>query len=173
MDLYDGNEYRATTRWPYSIGAGCVVFRLEDGMVEVLLLVRDASPQFTELNQGLATTYHIPKGHANVDETLQQSAIRETAEEAGVDVNIRTYLGTKTDTFVHPKANIKNVKTVHYFAAEWLGDSTSGDHEHSSKTWVTLDEAKKLLGAPNPKGEDEIIERLKKYLELMEAKEQS
>ncbi len=167
MKLYSTKEYRVTQDWPYVIGAGCLVYRMNEGVAEVLLLVRDSKSSSWQENQGLDITYHIPKGHAHMDETLQQSALRETEEEAGVVSEIVTYLGSKTDHFIHPKTQIKNVKTVHYFAAEWKSDLETADHEHSSKQWCSLVEAVTLLGKPNPKGEDEIATRLQKFFELV------
>lgn len=166
MQLNDSNEYRATKEWPYAISAGCIVFRKIDTKVEVLLLVRDSSKIEWGRSQNQKLSYHLPKGHCGFNETLAQAAVRETQEEAAVEGEVQTYLGARTDIFVHPNTQYPTDKTVHYFALLWKNDLPGMDSEHSSKTWVSIEEAEKLLGKPNPKGEDELIRRFKKYLEV-------
>lgn len=109
-------------------------------------------------------TYHLPKGHNEFNETLLETAVRETGEEAGCSVEIQTYLGTLNKEYTY-KGNFYS-RAFHYFAALWQQDIGVMDQEHDEKVWVSIDEAGKLLGKPNPKGEDELIRRLKKFLEL-------
>lgn len=169
MDLYSSNEYRATKDWPYAVSSGCVVFRHAEGGVQVLVLPRDSAKNNWGRDGGLQVSYHLPKGHVGLDETLQEAAKRETEEEAGVELVVKAYLGTREDVFTHPNTKIDTIKTVHYFAAEWQGNLPTKDNEHDAPVWVSVDEAVRLLGPPMPKHEDEIIERLKKYLELHNA----
>lgn len=166
MQLYDVSEYRASKNWPYAISAGCVVYRESPRGIEVLLLGREPAHTHNTTKQ---RAFNIPKGHVSQDETLQQSAVRETEEEAGVTAEIKTYLGALQRHFLHPVHKVKNEKTIHYFAAEWQKDLPVMDSEHDDKVWVLLNEAEKLLGPPNPKDEDEIIRRLKHFLELTDA----
>ena len=166
MKLYNSNEYRATKQWPYAISAGCVVYRINNGTVEILLLLRKAG-DFPQLKDGNIDSYHLPKGHMNIGETLEQTATRETAEEAGVSVEITTYLGARI--FDHTHLKMKQSKTIHYFAGLWQKDLESMDAEHTSKLWVNVDDALRLLGAPNPKREDERIKALITFLELSNA----
>lgn len=163
MKLYDVNEFRASEKWPYSVSAGCVVYRKSQSGTEVLLLRREPTHSH---NYSTEPSYNLPKGHVAFDETLLTAAERETEEEAGVEVDIQTYLGTKFWDTVHPFHGVNVKKTVHYFAALWKNDLPGIDDEHDEKVWVSPDEAEKLLGKPNPKGEDEIIKRLKDFLEL-------
>jgi 8-oxo-dGTP pyrophosphatase MutT (NUDIX family) len=165
MKLYDSGEYRATKQWPYSISAGCCVFRSNGSRIEVLLLLRRAGeyPQFKDND---ADTYHLPKGHSGFNERIDEAAIRETEEEAGVTVRLETYLGTRHWVVTHPVHKLPVDKTTHYFAAEWQSDLPEKDDEHSGAIWASLEDAEKLLGPPNPKGEDEIVRRLKTFLEI-------
>lgn len=163
MKLYN-NEYRATKNWPYAISAGTVVYRIKDGKTEVLLLKRKAG-DFPHLRDGHLDTYHLPKGHVSIGETLEQTALRETAEEAGCEVVLTTYLGTRLHQYTEYNGIIQD-KTIHYFAGEWRKSLSGHDSEHSETTWVPLSEAAKLLGDTNPKKEHEIITRLEKFLEL-------
>lgn len=167
MELYESGEYRAIEGWPYAISAGCVVYRQSDqGEVEILLLVRDGRKSDYNRDKSQIISYHLPKGHCKISELLTETAKRETAEEAGVEVAIITYLGIREDDFIPPLTSIRTRKTVHYFAAQWRKDLQGHDHEHTDTKWVFVDEALELLGAPNPKGEDEIVRRLKKFLIL-------
>lgn len=164
MQLYDTNEFRASRDWPYAISAGCVVYRHGESGLEVLLLKREAahSHNFTQ-----EVSYNLPKGHIEFDETIARAAERETNEEAGVSIHIQTYLGTKFWDIMHPVHHVSIQKTVHYFAARWESDLPSMDAEHDEKIWVSFEQAETLLGSPNPKGEDELIHRLKIFLELV------
>lgn len=163
MNLYESGEYRATKNWPYSICAGSVVYKVEDDELKILLLLRKAG-EFPQLIDGHVDSYHLPKGHMEIDETVQQTAIRETQEEAGCEIEIQTYLGAKVNQFVD--GGIARDKIVHFFAAKWLRDLDSIDSEHSNKVWKSFDEAVKLIGDLNPKREDTIVNRLADFLEL-------
>jgi len=167
MNLYESGEYRASKQWPYAVSAGCVVYRGSGQSLEVLLLPRDASKNKWGRSGGQAVSYHLPKGHVHIDETLTQAALRETAEEAGVEARVITYLGTRQDIFRHPNTAIDTDKLVHYFAAEWVGELPVKDDEHDGVIWVEPEEAMKLLGKPNPKGEDVLITRLLEALQVM------
>lgn len=166
MQLYDSNEYRASKDWPYAISAGCVVYREVDGQIQALLLKRTPDHSYNMTNKD---TYNLPKGHVDLTERLDQAAQRETEEEAGCESEITTYLGAHIRSFLLPKYQVPNEKTTHYFAAVWKRDLDTIDSEHDEKVWVSIEKAKKLLGQPNPKGEDEFITRLEKFLELTRA----
>lgn len=166
MKLYESNEYRATKAWPYAIAAGCVVYRMLKGKVEILLLKR-AAGQFPHLRDGHIDSYHLPKGHVVIGETLEQTAIRETAEEAGVIVEIQTYLGSRSNKYFDQK--VQQDKSVHYFAGLWQNDLEGIDDEHSETLWLSFEDALKYIGTHNPKREDLVVERLRKFLELTDA----
>ena len=163
MKLYESGEYRATKNWPYSIAAGCVVYKIEAGELEVLLLLRKAG-EFPQFIDGNVDTYHLPKGHIKLNETVEQAAVRETAEEAGCQVKIQTYLGARVNQ--HIDGGIPRDKIVHFFAAKWLRDLDSIDTEHSDKSWFNYKEAVRLIGKNNPKREDIVVKRLVDFLEL-------
>lgn len=169
MNFYqDSGEYRATTQWPYAIAAGCVVYRRVNSGVEVLLLERlgghPNGPSATK------NTYNLPKGHVAIGEPLEATAQRETEEETGAQVLLQTYLGSITHDFIHPRFKMHNIKDTHYFAAVWQADTQTMDTEHDAKKWLPLADAEKLLADPEARrGEDEVIRRLRTYLELTRA----
>lgn len=163
MKLYKGDEYRATKDWPYSVGSGCVVYRNTVDEVEVLVLVRKAG-EFPDLIGSDKDSYHLPKGHVSRNETLEQTALRETLEEAGCEAEIQTYLGGMLNQYVD--AGIPRDKFIHYFAAKWINDTEILDHDHSEKIWLTVKDAISKIKGANPKREDEILERFKRFLEL-------
>lgn len=170
MKLYDSNEFRATDDWPYAISAGCVAYRVKaDSSVELLLLTRDYDHDYFSAGDTNRLSYHLPKGHIEFNETIESAALRETKEELGADVELTTYLGALHHTFNHPKHLNTTDKVIHYFAAEWVKDVQKTDNEHDGRAWIPLDQAEQLMGKPNPKQEDIIISRFKKYLELANA----
>lgn len=167
MKLYESGEYRASANWPYSISAGCAVYR-QKGYLEILLLVRKAG-DYPELPDHNIDSYHLPKGHLKLAETLETAASRETAEEAGVNVKITTYLGMLRHNY---KDQLQHDKAVHYFAGLWQSNLPFKDDEHSEVKWVKIDEAIELLkyikDKPNPKQEHKILQRLKIFLQINE-----
>lgn len=164
MKFYEDGEYRASKDWPYAISAGCVVYRRNsEDSVEVLLLVRDNDHRMA-IPTRMGKNYNLPKGHIGLEETISQAAKRETEEEAGVKIKLQTYLGSLNTDFIHPAHDMKNQKTIHYFAAEWIEDAATMDSEHSRKVWHSIAEAIELVN--NYKGEEEVIKRLKKFLEV-------
>ena len=167
MKLYNSNEYRATKEWPYAISAGSVVYRVVDRRPEVLLLKRKVGHSHNPQNIAI---YNVPKGHCERNETIEQTAMRETKEETGCTVTLETYLGATLRSYIHPVYNVLIDKTTHYFAGLLQSDGDSMDKEHDSKLWVSANEAIDLLQMTSVKrGEAEIIQRLLRFLELTNA----
>lgn len=151
-------EYEYTTRnveWPIGISAGGVVYRKNGENVEILLLLRNKESD--------NPSYNLPKGTLKVDETLEQCAIREVKEEAGVNVELITYLGANTDVFLYK--DIEQTKTFHYYAAKYIDEAGDMDHEHEDKVWLDIESAKSKCRETEPeKNEVLFIERLEKFL---------
>lgn len=102
MLLYESNEYRATKNWPYAISAGCLIYRHQADNIEVLLLSREKKND-TWSAGNKQKSYHLPKGHVAFDELLTEAAQRESQEEAGCELAIKTYLGSINWDIIHPK----------------------------------------------------------------------
>jgi len=89
-------------------------------------------------------TWTLPKGTPVPGETLEQTALREVAEETGLEVRISRPFGSIEYRFVQQGTRIH--KTVHYFLMEATGgDLASHDHEFEEVRWVPLRDAVGLL----------------------------
>jgi 8-oxo-dGTP pyrophosphatase MutT (NUDIX family) len=94
-----------------------------------------------------AVTWTLPKGTPDPGETIEQTALREVAEETGLEVRIVGPLPSIDYTFVQDGTRIH--KTVHYFLMEPLGgDLERHDHEFERVRWVMFSEAATLLTFP-------------------------
>ena len=89
-------------------------------------------------------SWTLPKGTPNPPETLEQTALREVAEETGLEVRIVAPIDRIEYVFVTGGARIH--KTVHYWLMEATGGDLAGhDHEFDEVRWVPLAEAPGLL----------------------------
>jgi 8-oxo-dGTP pyrophosphatase MutT (NUDIX family) len=91
-----------------------------------------------------AVTWTLPKGTPDPGETIEETALREVAEETGLQVRIVEPLGSIEYAFVQDGTRIR--KTVHYFLMEPTGgDLARHDAEFERVRWVPFDEAGGLL----------------------------
>ena len=73
---------------------------------------------------------------------IEQTALREVAEETGLEVRILAPVGADR-VLVRRRTATRIHKTVHYFLMEPIGgDLTRHDHEFDEVRWVPLDEAR-------------------------------
>ena len=94
-----------------------------------------------------AVTWTLPKGTPDSGETVEETALREVAEETGLEVRIIEPLRAIEYDFVQDGTRIH--KTVHYFLMEPIGgDLSRHDHEFERVRWVPFDEAGGLLSFP-------------------------
>lgn len=111
-----------------AVSAGGVIVKNENGQYSVLLL-RDT--RFPE--------WYLAKGHVENGETLEQAALRETAEEAGLHhLKIHCLLDFY-ERFVE-KAN--EMKIIHYFLMSPTQEETPSEPEnkHVELKWFPLEE---------------------------------
>jgi 8-oxo-dGTP diphosphatase len=112
----------------------CVVFGLDQSDLKVLLIQRRLEP--------FQHAWALPGGFVRVDETLDEAARRELAEEAGVTDVYLEQLYTFSDLDRDPR---ERVVTVAYYALAKLSD-----HRIRAATdamgvgWFSLDELPKL-----------------------------
>jgi 8-oxo-dGTP pyrophosphatase MutT (NUDIX family) len=97
----------------------------------------------------------LPKGHPDGDETPEQAAIREVAEEAGVVAELIEPLGDVEYRYERRGRRIR--KVVRFFLFRYRsGDPADHDHEIEVARWMELaDAARELTYA----GEREMVNR--------------
>jgi 8-oxo-dGTP pyrophosphatase MutT (NUDIX family) len=89
-------------------------------------------------------TWSLPKGTPNLGESREQTALREVAEETGLEVRITGVLESIEYTFVQHGTRIH--KTVHYFLMEPTGgDLSRHDREFEQVRWIAFEDAPSLL----------------------------
>lgn len=136
--------------------AGGVVYRIRDGVVEVVLVGR-IEP----------VTWGLPKGTPNKGETREETALRETREETGLQVRIVEPIDEITYWFVARQTRI--CKTVYYYLMLPVGGST-GDHdpEYDRVGWFPVEQALGLMTYTN---EADIVREAAKRIQRREATE--
>ncbi len=153
--------------------SGGVVFKKENN--QILWLVTHSSP--SDLFPG--TFWRLPKGWIDNkshdvpgpmtngkikadEESLQNSALREVAEEGGIKAKIIEKIGTEKYFFNHP-GNGQILKFVTFYLMEWQEDLPEGhDEETSEIAWLPYDEAYKKLSFS---GEKRVFKKAHNLLE--------
>jgi ADP-ribose pyrophosphatase YjhB (NUDIX family) len=97
----------------------------------------------------------LPKGHPDGDETPEQAAMREVAEETGVQAELVEELGDVE--YDYERGGRRIHKVVRFFLFDYRsGDLADHDHEIEEARWMALTEAAHELTFP---GEREIVNR--------------
>jgi 8-oxo-dGTP pyrophosphatase MutT (NUDIX family) len=116
--------------------AGGIVIRFSGGVPELVVGSRRRE------RDGL--TWTLPKGTPHRGETTEQTALREVAEETGLEVRITAPFDSIEYWFVQHGTRIH--KTVNYFLMEATGgDLSHHDHEFEHVRWIAFDAAPTLL----------------------------
>lgn len=107
--------------------------------------------------------WSLPKGHIELGETAEQTAIREVAEETGIQGSVLAALGSIDYWFVTEGRRVH--KTVHHYLMRFLGGELSDeDLEVSEVAWVPLRELPKRLAYADERKlaevADELIDKL-------------
>lgn len=105
----------------------------------------------------------LPKGHLEGSETPEQAAVREIAEETGIDGRVLESLGAIDYWFFADGHRIH--KTVHLFLLQALGGEPTvdndPDHEAVEAAWIGLDVLEQRLAFPNErKAVRQAVERI-------------
>ena len=97
----------------------------------------------------------LPKGHPDGDETPEQAATREVAEEAGVQAELIEALGDVEYNYERKGRPVR--KVVRFFLFDYrAGDLADHDHEIEDAQWMALEEAAQRL---TYEGEREMVSR--------------
>jgi 8-oxo-dGTP pyrophosphatase MutT (NUDIX family) len=97
----------------------------------------------------------LPKGHVDGDETPEQAAQREIAEETGVQAELIEELGDVSYRYERRRRHIEKVVRFFLFAYR-SGDVADHDHEIEEARWVPLERAVDELTYA---GERDIVKR--------------
>jgi 8-oxo-dGTP pyrophosphatase MutT (NUDIX family) len=147
----------AVLRTARATSAGGVVHRAVDGRLQVLLVHR-RSPRL----------WALPKGTPDSGETVEETALRETREETGINVEIDRQLRSIRYFFV--RGSTRFHKTVHFFLMRPIGGSTDDhDSEFDEVRWVDLEEALAIL---NHATERSVVEEAAQVLAGSEDRQQ-
>ncbi len=129
----------------FEFSAGGVVVRGNE-MIVIVPVRRDANG-----NRVLA----LPKGHPDGDETPEEAAAREVAEETGITAELIGELGEARYTYERKGQRV--AKRVAFFLFEYRsGDIADHDHEIEEARWMPLEEAARAL---TYEGERAVVQR--------------
>ncbi|WP_144901262.1 bis(5'-nucleosyl)-tetraphosphatase [Halobellus captivus] len=133
-----------------AVSAGAILFRDTRGEREYLLL------------KSRPGDWEFPKGGVEGEEELQQTAIREVKEEAGIE-DFRLVDGFREEYNYVFEANGKTIhKTVHLFIARSFEASAELSKEHRDLQWRDYEQALNTITQDGPR---EIFERAHAYLD--------
>lgn len=117
-----------------AVTVDCVVFGLDDEDLKVLLIQRDIDP--------FAGKWALPGGFVKMDETLEQSALRELAEETGLTKVFLEQLYTFGNPGRDPR---ERVVTVAYYAlVKLLDHKVQAATDARNAAWFAVDDLPKL-----------------------------
>jgi len=116
-------------------------------------------PQIVLAHRRAPSLWALPKGTPARGESLEETALRETAEETGLAVEIEQPLGPISYVFV--RGSTRYFKTVHFYLMHPTGgDLADHDHEFDDVRWVPLSEALRLMNYPTERSVVEQAEGL-------------
>lgn len=115
--------------------AGGVVYRSTDHGTEVIVSKHSGYHKWV-----------LPKGLVEDGESLEQTALREVAEEVGVKAEIESSLG-EPESYIYTLNGERIFKKVQYYLMKYTADVAAGhDFEMEEVKWVSIDEAIELMG---------------------------
>ena len=122
-----------------AVSAGAILFRDTRGRREYLLL------------KSRPGDWEFPKGGVEGSEELQQTAIREVEEEAGI-TDFRLLNGFRDEySYVFQAGGETIHKTVHLFIAESQEASAELSQEHRDHQWRDYDQAINTITQDGPR----------------------
>lgn len=138
-----------------AVAAGGVVLRGSESGLEVVIAGRASDGMWV-----------FPKGTPDEEETIEETALREVAEETGLAVRILASIGSTDYWFA--SRGVRYHKVVHFFLMESTGgDVAAHDHEYDVVRWAPVDEARRLLSFDNYR--DLLQRAIDRYAELKAA----
>ena len=126
---------------------GALVYRLEDEKLMMLLLKHRKGGH-----------WGFPKGHVELGETEQQTALREIKEETGLSVLLDDRFRQAVEYY--PKQGVKK-QVVYFVANSQEGELVPQEEEISELVWMEWDDAFRAVTFKNDKN---LLSRAKEYL---------
>jgi 8-oxo-dGTP diphosphatase len=137
------------------ISAGGVVYRKQDGAIEVVLIA-----------VGSPLRWQLPKGLVKSHEAPEEAALREVREETGIACRLRAPL-EKIEYWYYEQSRGQRVrfhKVVHFFLLEFeSGNTADHDHEVEEARWVEIEQAQTLLAFKN---EQKVVKQAQAILQV-------
>lgn len=122
-----------------AVSAGAIILREIDGELKVAL---------AEHHKYNIKTWVLPKGHIEIGESMEQAALREIYEEAGLtNIQLIKLLGSIMRTSVKSNGDVVD-KTIHFYLAYALGNAapqTPLDEKYLGVSWFPPKQALELL----------------------------
>ena len=136
---------RAAGQLPVSreVSAGGVAVKVEDGIAYVACIARR--------NRAGRLEWCLPKGHIEAGETPEQAAVREVAEETGIEAEVLQTLGVIDYWFTGDDRRVH--KVVHHYLLEAragvITTDNDPDHEAEVARWIAVADLMRELAYPN------------------------
>ena len=125
------------------VSAGGIAIRVEEGVAYAACIGRR--------NRAGRLEWCLPKGHIEQGETPEIAAVREVAEETGIEAEIIQPIGVIDYWFTGDDRRVH--KTVHHYLLEARGGiiTTDNDPDHEAEVaeWVPLSRLVQRLAFPN------------------------
>ncbi len=125
------------------VSAGGIAIKVEDGVAYAACIGRR--------NRAGRLEWCLPKGHIEHGETPEIAAVREIAEETGIDAEIIQPIGVIDYWFTGEDRRVH--KTVHHYLLEARGGviTTENDPDHEAEVadWIPVTQLVQRLAFPN------------------------
>lgn len=92
--------------------------------------------------------WSFPGGHVEKGEALRDAALRELAEETGINAEIVKLIDTIDIIHRDPAGEIEAHFVLSVFLGAWIGGDAVADSDASDVKWVSGDEAAELKTTP-------------------------
>ena len=112
-------------------------------------VVHDPEGRVLLLKRADEEVWCLPKGTVEEGETLERTAVREIAEETGLEVRLQQPVRTVAYGYYWPPEDVNYDKRVSYFLAEPVAGNVKLEKGFDGFRWVDRSQALELLRWPN------------------------